>query len=156
MKSMKDFLQKKDKSGKPKLSNEEVDTQLAAATLMFDVVRSDAEVSPLELLHVQEIVRQQFDLSGPELKEFQKLALAESKGNISIEECAAKIKSSWNGTKRIQLVERLWVIALADNIVDEKEAQIVRKIAALMNLNDVQIEDTYEGAMRHLGMDVFD
>ena len=52
----------------------EQELKLAAATLMFEVIRSDGRIDQVELNHMDNILRQEFKLDEAELKELFKQA----------------------------------------------------------------------------------
>ena len=85
------------------------------------------------------IARKQFDLSQEEIAELVALAEDTSGKSVSLQNFTRQLCDSWNNLQRCELVEDLWVIALADGKIDAHERHVIRKIAALLYLTDKQI-----------------
>jgi uncharacterized tellurite resistance protein B-like protein len=115
------------------------DIALAAATLMFEVVKSDSDIHLFENQQMIEQLRKQFCLSCEEIAELVALAEDTSDKSISLHDFTRELCDAWNNSQRCELVEDLWLIALADGKIDAHERHIIRKIAALLYLTDRQI-----------------
>jgi len=67
----------------------------------------------------------------------------------------ATICETWGNAKRMNLLENLWIVALADRNIDKTENDLVRKLANLLCLNEMQIFRSQENAKLRLGLDDF-
>ena len=119
---------------------------LAAATLMFEVVKSDSDIHLFEHHQMAEQLRKQFGLSREEITELIALAEDTSDKSTSLHGFTRQLCDAWNNSQRCELVEDLWLIALADGKIDAHERHIIRKIAALLYLTDKQIALAKEAA----------
>ena len=115
------------------------DIALAAATLMFEVIKSDSDIHLFEHQQMAEQLRKQFDLSHEEVTELVTLAEDASDEAVSLHSFTRQICDSWDNSQRCELIEDLWLIALADGKIDAHERHVIRKIAALLYLTDKQI-----------------
>ena len=122
------------------------DIALAAATLMFEVVKSDSDIHLFEHHQMAEQLRKQFGLSREEITELIALAEDTSDKSTSLHGFTRQLCDAWNNSQRCELVEDLWLIALADGKIDAHERHIIRKIAALLYLTDKQIALAKEAA----------
>jgi uncharacterized tellurite resistance protein B-like protein len=122
------------------------DIALAAATLMFEVVKSDSDIHLFENQQMAEQLRKQFSLSREEITELIALAEDTSDKSTSLHGFTRQLCDAWNNSQRCELVEDLWLIALADGKIDAHERHIIRKIAALLYLTDTQIAHAKEAA----------
>jgi uncharacterized tellurite resistance protein B-like protein len=122
------------------------DIALAAATLMFEVVKSDSDIHLFEHQQMAEQLRKQFGLSREEITELIALAEDTSDKSTSLHGFTRQLCDTWNNSQRCELVEDLWLIALADGKIDAHERHIIRKIAALLYLTDKQIALAKEAA----------
>ncbi len=152
--SLRGFFQKKVVDEGDQLS-EEQELQLAAATLMYELVRSDGSTDKLELGYMAEILRRQFNLSNENLDELFRLAEKSAADATDLHQFTKAIKNKWGNAKRMKLLENLWVISLADEKIDAHERHLVRKIAGLLYLNEVQIVQSRENAKRTLNIEDF-
>ncbi len=115
------------------------DIALAAATLMFEVIKSDNDIHLFENQQMAEQLRRQFHLTHEETTELVALAENTSDEAIDLLDFTRQLCDSWNNSQRCELVKDLWAIALADGKIDAHERHIIRKIAALLYLTDKQI-----------------
>ena len=128
------------------------DLKLAAATLMFEVISSDGRVDQVEQIYMSEILRREFNLNESELDALAKLAENTASEATSLQGFTRDICNNWGSSKRMKLLEYLWMLALADDKIDPHERHLVRKVAGLLYLNDEQILTSRELAKRQLGI----
>ena len=154
-KSLHDFFSSKSSSAKDDGQPSDDDLKLAAATLMFEVVRCDGRIEKVELVTMTEVLRRQFKLGDEDLESMLKLARESSNEATCLQSFTRQICDTWGNAKRVKLLEYLWIIALADQKIDSHERHLVRKIAALLYLNQGQILEARERAKLELGIDDF-
>jgi uncharacterized tellurite resistance protein B-like protein len=148
LKSLKNLF----KQAKAKEEPSDQDLKLAAATLMFEVVRSDGNIDDVELMHMGEILSREFDLNQQELDELFELAKDTANEAISLQGFTRDICDNWDNPKRIKLLKYLWMLALADERIDPYERHLVRKVAGLLYLNDAEVAQSREQAKLQLGI----
>lgn len=153
--SLQDFFSRKSSGTKANKEPTDDDLKLAAATLMFEMVRSDGKVDQLEIVAMGEILRQQFNFSTEDIEAMIKLAQHTSDHSVSLQGFTSSICGKWGNAKRVKLLEHLWVIALADQRVDAHERHLMRKVAGLLYMTEMQIVLAKENAMATLGLDDF-
>ncbi len=122
------------------------DIALAAATLMFEVIKSDSEVHLFENQQMSELLCKKFGLSDEEVNELTVLAQDTSDEAVSLHSFTRQICESWSNEQRCELIEDLWSVALADGKIDAHERHVIRKIAALLYMTDTQIAHAKEMA----------
>ena len=141
------------KVGKEKKEPSEQELKLAAATLMFEVIRSDGRIDKVELIYMGDILRREFKLNEEELDELFKLAKETAHEATSLQGFTREICDNWGNPKRAKLLEYLWMLALADNQIDPHERHLVRKVAGLLYLNEAEIRMSREATKKQLGID---
>lgn len=149
LKSLKKLVKKTDKSQ----DTNELELKLAAATLMFEVIRSDGRVDKVEMIYMDEILRREFKLNDEEVEELFKQAKETAHEATSLQGFTREICDNWGASKRAKLLEYLWMLALADDQIDPHERHLVRKVAGLLYLNEAQIVQSRERAKRQLGIE---
>lgn len=149
LKKLKDLF----KNGSVKTDPSEDDMKLAAATLMFEVIRSDGRIDKVELLYMGEILRREFKLKEEQLDELFKSAKETSHDAVSLQGFTRQICENWGNAKRVRLLEYLWMLALADERIDPHERHLVRKVAGLLYLNEGQIAVARERAKQEMGVE---
>ena len=120
--------------------------QVAAATLMFELIRSDGDIDSSELSSLEKILKDEFSLNENERALLTEKAQQSAEQAISLQSFTREICNQWNNEQRIRLLEHLWILALADNHVDAHERHLIRKIAGLLYLNDKEIIIAKENA----------
>jgi uncharacterized tellurite resistance protein B-like protein len=146
LKSLKTLFKK----AKVKKEPSDQDLKLAAATLMFEVIRSDGTIDQVELVSMGEILSREFNLNQQELDELFTLAEDSANQAISLQGFTRDICDNWGNSKRIKLLEYLWMLALADERIDPHERHLVRKVGGLLYLNDSEVAQSREQARQQL------
>jgi uncharacterized tellurite resistance protein B-like protein len=146
LKSLKNLFKK----AKVKKEPSDQDLKLAAATLMFEVIRSDGTIDQVELVSMGKILSREFNLNQQELDELFTLAEDSANQAISLQGFTRDICDNWGNTKRMKLLEYLWMLALADERIDPHERHLVRKVGGLLYLNDSEVAQSREQARQKL------
>ncbi len=107
---------------------------LAMAALMFEVVRADAKVDHVERDRVRELLTARFDLSATDLDELEALAEQEVEDATDLYQFTRLVTEHSDADARIELIESLWHVALADGVIDPQEEHTIRRIAGLIHV----------------------
>jgi uncharacterized tellurite resistance protein B-like protein len=108
--------------------------RLAAAALLYEVVRADAVVKDEEKTVMRAAVQSTFGLSREEGEELVRLAEEASLHSASVYEFTQVVDRELPPEDKKRLVELLWLVAFADAEKDAYEEQMVRKIAGLLHV----------------------
>lgn len=127
--------------------------RLAAAALLFEVVRADAEVKEEELTIVRTAIQGTFGLDVEETEELMRLAEEESRAAASLYEFTQLIDEAFTPEQKKRVVELLWLVAFADAHKDAHEEQIVRRIAGLLHVPHPDFIDAKIRARKEAGAD---
>ena len=107
---------------------------LAAAALLFEIVRADGTVKPEELTVMRAAVQGTFGLSAQDTDELMALAQAESRSAISLFELTRVVDEAFEEEQKKRIVELLWLVAFADREKDAHEEHLIRQIATLLHV----------------------
>lgn len=124
--------------------------QLAAATLMVEVLSADTVVDQREVEHCLKLLASRFDLAHNDLNTLFNTARNKSSEAISLQGFTREICDQLNNDERVKLLSMLWEIALVDKELDANERHLIRKIAGLLYLNEKQIIQAKELAKKVL------
>jgi uncharacterized tellurite resistance protein B-like protein len=116
----------------PSPQGREHDLRLAAAALLFEVVRADGAVEAEELV---------------------RLAEEASRGAASLYEFTALVDRELPFDDKKRLVELLWLVAFADAAKDAQEEHIVRQVASLLHVPHPDFIDAKIRARAQSGLD---
>jgi uncharacterized tellurite resistance protein B-like protein len=108
--------------------------KLAAAALLFEIVRADAAVRDEELTVMRASLQGAFGLSREETDELVRLAEQQSKSAVSLYEFTSLVDAGLDPGQKKRIVELLWLVAFADGAKDAHEEHLVRKIAGLLHV----------------------
>jgi uncharacterized tellurite resistance protein B-like protein len=108
--------------------------RLAAAALLFEIVRADGEVKAEERTVMRAAVQGTFGLTAEETAELMELAESASRSAISLYEFTQKVDEAFSAEQKKRVVELLWLVAFADGSKDALEEHLIRKIAGLLHV----------------------
>ena len=106
--------------------------QLAAASLMIEVMVIDRSLDHQELCVIKQILQQEFDLDETELDKLIALARQEVRDSTSLYQFTRLVNDHFNQSSKINLIKNLWKVAFADGYLDKYEEAIIRRIAELI------------------------
>jgi uncharacterized tellurite resistance protein B-like protein len=112
--------------------DEQHQQHLAAAALMVEVMVIDRKISNKELFAIKKIFDHQFDLRENEIDQLLDLAKEEVDEATSLYQFTRLINDQFDAKKKRDLIENLWQIAFADEVLDKHEEAIIRRIAELI------------------------
>lgn len=120
-------------------SNFDFDFELTASVLAYEVARSDGNISDneLNLLHI-EISNLAVSLNKDENKIFSIIEQFSS-NSVSFYEFVEDINNNYSKEKKLKLLSFLWDIAYADKILEVNEERLIRRIANLIMIKDVDV-----------------
>lgn len=106
--------------------------QLAAASLMVEVMVIDRHLEEEELSVIQRLLREKFDLDEAEIDHLITLAHQEVKESTSLYQFTRLVNDHFDQQSKNGLIMNLWEVALADDEIDKHEEAIIRRIAELI------------------------
>jgi uncharacterized tellurite resistance protein B-like protein len=115
--------------------------RLAAAALLFEVVRADAEVKDEERIVMRAAIQSTFGLDRAEAEELMALAEQESLSAASLYEFTSLVDKGFDARQKKRVVELLWLVAFADADKHALEEHIVRKVAGLLHVPHAEFID---------------
>ena len=120
-------------------SQESFELELTAAVLAYEIARSDGEVSESELtVLLSEIKKIAADVGKSE-DEILNIIEEYSKNSVSFYEFIEDINKDFTKEEKLSLIQFLWDIAFADAILEVNEERLVRRIADLINIKDLEV-----------------
>ena len=106
--------------------------------LMIEAANTDGEITQEELNKISHSLINVFK-EDPTVVERSLTKAFENKDNSkSLYYYTSKLNKSYTDKKKIQLIEVLWEIILADNEVHDFETNLIRRLAGLLYISDVE------------------
>ena len=122
-------------SSKLNPANEETDQEkmrLAAAALMVEVMVIDRDLNTAELTEIQHMLTKRFQLASVEIEQLVELARKEVDSATSLFQFTRLINDHFDAEAKTHLIENLWRVAFADQVLDKHEEALIRRIAELL------------------------
>ena len=115
----------------------EPDARLALAALMVRVARADGHYAPAEVARIDRILMRRHGLApdmAASLREQAEALEAEAPDTVRF---TRAIKGGVPLEERVAVIEALWAVAVADGTRDDEEDGLLRLLANLLGVSDV-------------------
>jgi uncharacterized tellurite resistance protein B-like protein len=115
------------------------EVELIASVLAYEIARADGDISELESnLLIEEIkkISKKVNKDGEEIMQLIELY---SKDSVSFYEFIEDINKDFDKENKLSLVSFLWEVAYADSRLDVNEERLIRRIADLIRIKDVEV-----------------
>ena len=113
--------------------------ELTAAVLAYEIARSDGEISDDELTVLMQEVEKVSSKVGKDKYEVFKIIEIYSKDSVSFYEFIEDINNNYSKQQKIQLLKFMWKTAYADGKLDVDEERLVRRVADLIKIKDIEV-----------------
>ena len=124
-----------DQSLNTETENKEIDI---LSGLMIEAANSDGEITQEELNKISHSLIRVFK-EDPKVVEISLTKAFENKDNLkSLYFYTSKLNKSYTDAQKIKLIEVLWEIILSDNEVHDFETNLIRRLAGLLYISDVE------------------
>jgi uncharacterized tellurite resistance protein B-like protein len=144
-KSLKSFFQQSEE-----LSNNDGGDLHLLCGLMMEAANVDGKIDQVEINKIHEVLIDVFS-EDPLLVEIElQKCLDEIGDNKSLYSFTSKINKSFESEKKMLLLEILWAIILEDGHVHDFESNLVRRLAGLLYISDVQCGNAKKKALEKI------
>jgi len=129
----------KKNSQEENIQKENFEIELTALVLAYEIARSDGDISDPELqVLLQEIRKIAHKVTKTE-DEILSLVEKFSTDSVSFHEFIEDINREFTKEEKLSLITFLWDVAYADSILDVDEERLVRRIADLIRIKDIDV-----------------
>jgi uncharacterized tellurite resistance protein B-like protein len=134
---MFNFFKKKNKPVEKTKNNFEV--ELTASILAYEIARSDGEISKSELSLLYDEIKKISAKVGKKEDKILEIIEEYSKNSISFYEFINDINKDYTKEDKLSLIQSLFDVAYADKILEVSEERLIRRIADLINIKDIEV-----------------
>ena len=113
--------------------------ELTASVLAYEIARSDGDITNDELLVLMEEIEKIALKVGKEKSEILKIVQNYSKDSTSFFEFIEDINKNYEKDKKLSLLRFMWKTAYADGRLDVDEERLVRRVADLIKIKDIEV-----------------
>ncbi len=119
--------------------NHGFEINLIGSVLAYEVARADGAISKKELDGLlNQIDKISLDVEK-NTEEILDLIKKYSVDSVSFYEFISDINKDFSKYEKLDLISYLWEVAYADNILDIHEERLIRRIADLINIKDIEV-----------------
>ena len=115
------------------------EVELTATVLAYEIARSDGDISDDELSVLMEEIEKIAIKVGKEKSEILKIVENYSKDSTSFFEFIEDINKNYDKDKKLSLLKFMWKTAYADGRLDVDEERLVRRVADLIKIKDIEV-----------------
>tara|TARA_B100000925_G_C21883451_1_gene419551 strand:+ start:125 stop:556 length:432 start_codon:yes stop_codon:yes gene_type:complete len=130
------FKKEKNKESKQESSFE---LELTATVLAYEIARSDGEITNDELSILMQEIEKISQKVGKNNNEILNIVETYSKDSVSFHEFIEDINKNYTKNEKISLLRFMWQTAYADGRLDVDEERLVRRVADLIKIKDIDV-----------------
>jgi uncharacterized tellurite resistance protein B-like protein len=134
---MFNFFKKKTQPVEEAKNNFEV--ELTASILAYEIARSDGDISESELSLLYDEIKKISAKVGKKEEKILEIIEEYSKNSVSFYEFINDINKDYSKEDKLSLIQFLFDVAYADKILEVSEERLIRRIADLIKIKDIEV-----------------
>ncbi len=123
----------------PKKDVPNIEAELTASILAYEIARADGEVSDDELSIILKEIKKLTIKVGKSEEEILKIIENFSENSISFHDFIEDINKDYSKEDKLLLLSFLWTVAYSDFDLEINEERLIRRIANLIHLKDIDV-----------------
>jgi uncharacterized tellurite resistance protein B-like protein len=131
------FFKKKEK--KVERIKKNFDIELTASLLAYEIARSDGDIAESELSIILNELKKITPKVNKTEDDILKIVQNFSDNSVSFHEFIEDINKDYTKEDKLSLLTFLWSVAYADSILEVNEERLIRRIADLIHLKDIDV-----------------
>jgi uncharacterized tellurite resistance protein B-like protein len=134
---MFNFFKKKTQPVEETKNNFEV--ELTASILAYEIARSDGNISESELSLLYDEIKKISAKVNKKEEKILEIIEEYSKNSVSFYEFINDINKDYSKEDKLSLIQFLFDVAYADKILEASEERLIRRIANLIKIKDIEV-----------------
>jgi len=122
----------------------------AVIILLLEACQIDGETGQVELDYIKKLLVNKFGFNEKDANDNISKALEDSEQRIEIFSQIKVILNEMNHEERIEVIQMMWGVILADGVIDDFEANLMRRMNGLLYVSGVENATAKENAMSQL------
>lgn len=131
------FFKKKEK--KVERIEKNFDIELTASLLAYEIARSDGDIAESELSIILNELKKITPKVNKTEDDILKIIQNFSDNSVSFHDFIEDINKDYTKEDKLSLLTFLWSVAYADSILEVNEERLIRRIADLIHLKDIDV-----------------
>ena len=136
---MFNIFKKKNKESNNTENQITFEIELTAAVLAYEIARSDGDISESELVILMEEIEKIARKVGKEKQEILEMIEIYSNDSVSFYQFIEDININYSKDEKLSLLKFMWKTAYADGKLDVAEERLVRRVADLIKIKDIEV-----------------
>ena len=128
------------------------DLQIAVVALLIRAATTDANFREEERAAIRRIALQSFSLKEEELDRLIAEAENAEAETMDLHRWVQTIKQAYDEEERVNLIEKMWEVVYADGVLDDYEANLLRRVAGLIYVPDRASGQARQRVLARLGL----
>ena len=130
---------KKNDSTKIDQKKNAFEIDLISSVLAYEVARSDGDIDQVELSRLLEEIKKISLKVGKSEEDILNLIEIYSNDSVSFYEFIEDINTNFTKEDKLEMISFLWDVAYADSKLDVDEERLIRRIADLIRIKDIEV-----------------
>ena len=131
---------------------DDAELRIATAVLLVEAACTDGEFDEREEAVIRALLARHFNLSEAEIAALMESARAAQDKAAGMVRYTRIIKERFSEEERISMIEMLWEVAYADGVLDDYEANLLRRIGGLLYVPDRETGLARQRVLDRLGI----
>tara|TARA_B100001250_G_scaffold272775_1_gene235528 strand:+ start:3028 stop:3483 length:456 start_codon:yes stop_codon:yes gene_type:complete len=119
----------------------------AVIILLLEACQIDGETDEVEIEYINKLLINKFNFTESESKENISQAISNSEERVEIFSQIKIILNEMDHKERIDVIEMMWGVILSDGVVDDFEANLMRRMNGLLYISGIESAEAKERAM---------
>ena len=115
------------------------DIELTAAILAYEIARIDGEIDENELKILMDELLLIANKTSKDESEILEIIENYSKNSVSFHDFIEDINRDYSKEQKIDLLRFMWDVAYADSKLDIEEERLIRRVADLIKIKDIEL-----------------
>lgn len=115
--------------------SKEANILFSVTVLLTEIMHADHELSAHEKHLITSILSKQYDLADNDALSLFDKADKLMQGAVSLHEHTSLVNESFKYHEKLELINYLWQVAYADNMLDKYEEHLIRRLADLLYIS---------------------
>lgn len=115
------------------------DIELTASILAYEIARSDGDISKSELSLLYDEIKKISSNVGKKEEKIVEIIEEYSQNSVSFYEFINDINKDYTKENKLSLIQFLYDVAYADKILEVSEERLIRRIADLIMIKDIEV-----------------
>ena len=130
---------KRDRTEEIRKESVSYDFELTAAVLAYEIARIDGEIDKEELEILMQELISIAEKTNKDTSEILNIIENYSKNSVSFYDFIDDINRDYSKERKIDLLNFMWDVAYADSKLDIEEERLIRRVADLIKIKDIEV-----------------